>query len=119
MKNRYERLTRQEKHEAIEEYKNSNEHNKALYTRLTRLRGIGIIGIIYSILMFTLDFLKEQGIFDYGFNTFGNVVLNYIIDAVLLILCFVFVLKAHQLLKEQVNKYLIEKMKTKEEKKKK
>ena len=66
MKNRYERLTRQEKREAIKEYKNSGEHNKALYTRLTRLKGIGIIGIVYSILMFTLDFLKERGILIMG-----------------------------------------------------
>lgn len=119
MKNKFERLSRKEKKEAINEYKNASTHNEDILSRLNRLKGVGIIGIIYSIIMFTLDFLREHDIFDYGFNTFDNIVLSYIIDASLLIICVFFLIKANQLLNTQVNKYLIEKTKPKEKSKKK
>ena len=113
MKNKFERLSKTEKKDAINEYKSINPHNEAIVSRLNRLKGVGIIGIIYSLLMFTLDFLKEHKIFDYGFTTFDNILISYIIDACLLILCVVFLIKANQLLSEQINKYLIEKNKKK------
>ena len=119
MKNKYERLSRKERKDAIKEFKNANPHNEDLIMRLNRLKVVGIIGIVYSLLMFTLDLLKERGIFDYGFNTFNNIYVSYVIDAVLLILCALFVIKAEQLKKEQVNKYLIEKNSSKNSKGKK
>lgn len=117
MKNRFERLSRKEKKEAINEYKKASSNNEAIIMRLNRLKVIGIIGIIYSLIMFTFDLLKEKGILDYGFNTFNNIYISYIIDAFLLIMCAVFVIKARQLLSQQVNKYLIEISRSKEDKK--
>ena len=118
MKNRYERLSKKERKEAIKEFRNFSTSNNELITRLKRLKGIGIIGIIYSILMFILDYLKETGIFDYGFNRFNNILISYIIDGALLVFCAIFVIKANQLLSGHVNKYLIEKNKPKAKKKK-
>ncbi|MCI8795176.1 MAG: hypothetical protein HFI73_07405 [Bacilli bacterium] len=111
MKNKFERLNKNEKKKAIEEFSNSNESNANIISRIKRLKVIGIIGVIYSIGMFILDFLKEMEIFDIGFNHFDNLILNYIIDACLLIFCAFFVIKANMILKEQVNKYLIGKKK--------
>lgn len=107
MKNKYERLSKLERKEAIKEYENANEKNKEIISRIKRLRGVGIIGVIYSSIMFILDFLKERRIFDYGFNIFDNLIWNYLIDACLLIFCVVFIIKANNMLKEQVNSYLV------------
>lgn len=119
MKNKFEKLSKREQKDAINEYKNASTHNEEIVSRLNRLKGVGIIGIIYSLIMFTLDLLREHDIFDYGFNTFDNIILSYIIDASLLIICVFFLIKANQLLKTQVNKYLIEKSKPKQKDKKK
>lgn len=109
MKNKYERLSKLEKKESIKEYANSSDTNAAITSRIKRLKTVGIIGIIYSLVMFALDFLKEFGIFDIGLNKFDNLLVSYILDACLLIFCVVFVIKANSLLKERVNIYLIEK----------
>lgn len=117
MKNRFERLSRKERKEAIIEYRKESKNNEAIISRLNRLKGVGIIGIVYSLIMFTLDFLKERDILDYGFNTFDNIILSYLIDASLLLICVFFLIKANKLLHDQVNKYLIEKSKEKDKKK--
>lgn len=109
MKNKYDRLSREEKKAAIKEFTLASEKNKEIISRLNRLRFVGIVGIIYSSIMFILDFLKEQNIFDYGFNTFDNIFVSYLIDAFLLIMCVIFLMKAISMKKEQVNKYLITK----------
>lgn len=109
MKNKFERLSKEEKKESIKEFENVSDANKNLITRIKRLRVVGIIGIIYSLIMFILDFLKENKIVDYGFNVFDNLIFNYIIDACLLIFCAFFVVKANMMIKEQVNIYLVDK----------
>lgn len=111
MKNRYERLNRKEKKEAIKEFANSSEKNALIMSRIKRLRVVGIIGVIYSSLMFVLDFLKEKKVFDYGLSVFDNLLVNYIIDGCLLVFCAIFIIKANSLIKEQVNAYLIQKKK--------
>lgn len=111
MKNKFERLSKKERKEAIKEYTNSSEHNAQVMSRVKRLRIVGIIGVIYSLVMFVFDFLKERGTFDYGLSVFDNIFLNYLIDGCLLIFCAIFIIKANLLIKEQVNKYLIEKKK--------
>lgn len=114
MKNRFERLNKDEQKEAILEYTNSSEQHKLIVSRIKRLRVVGIVGCVYSIIMFIFDFLKERKIFDYGFNVFDNMLLSYIIDACLLIFCFIFIMKANNLLKEQVNSYLVDKHRQKQ-----
>lgn len=111
MKNKFERLGKKERKEAIKEYTNSSDHNASVMSRIKRLRVVGIIGAIYSLVMFVFDFLKERGTFDYGLSVFDNILLNYLIDGCLLIFCAIFIIKSNLLIKEQVNKYLIEKKK--------
>lgn len=114
MKNKFERLSRVDRKKAIEEFKNVDDKNKNLVSRLKRLKIIGVIGIIYSVLVFLMDFLNEQEIINFGINIFGtHAIVNYIIDACLLIFCVFFLIKSNQILKEQVNKYLIDKTKVK------
>lgn len=114
MKNKFERLTKEERKKAIEDFRNVDEKNKNLVSRLKRLKLIGIMGIIYSVIVFLMDFLNAQGIINIGLNIFGtHAIINYIIDACLLVFCVFFLVKANQILKEQVNKYLIEKVKNK------
>lgn len=110
MKNKFERLSKIEKKQANEEFRNSDERNRNIVSRLKRLRIVGIVGIIYSILVFIIDFLNEKGIIKFGLNIFGtHALINYLIDACLLIFCVFFLVKSNQILKEQVNKYLINK----------
>lgn len=116
MKNKFARLSKSEQKKAIEEFKQVDEKNSNLVKRLKRLRLIGFFGIIYSTLVFIMDILNEQGIIDFGLNTFGTrAIINYIVDACLLIFCVFFLVKANQILKEQVNKYLIDKNRKKKE----
>lgn len=118
MKNKFERLSKRERKEAIIEFQNVDEKNSNLIRRLKRLRLIGIIGIIYAVLMFLMDFLNSQGIIEFGLNIFGtHALINYIVDACLLIFCVFFLVKANQILKEQVNKYLVEQMRAKDKSK--
>ena len=58
MKNKFERLNKNEKKKAIEEFSNSNESNANIVSRIKRLKVIGIIGVIYSIGMFIYDIIK-------------------------------------------------------------
>lgn len=118
MKNKFERLSREDRKKAIEEFRNVDDKNNNLISRLKRLRIIGIIGIVYATLVFLMDFLNEKEIINFGINIFGTqAIVNYIIDACLLIFCVFFLVKSNQILKEQVNKYLIEKDKVKSKKK--
>lgn len=102
MKNKYQRLSKEEKKLAIEEFKNVSENNENVITRLKRLRVVSIIGIIYAIISFILDLI---------YDTIS--VWDYVIDGLLLIFCVVFMIKSKQLLEEQVNIYLIKKDKKK------
>ncbi len=118
MKNRFERLSKSERKKAIEEFKNVDERNSNLVSRLKRLKLIGTIGIIYSVVIFSMDFLNSQGIIKFGLNIFGtHTLINYIVDACLLIFCVFFLVKANQILKEQVNKYLVEQVRAKDKNK--
>lgn len=108
MKNKYMRLTKEEKRLAEKEYCESSEEKASLFKRLKRLRFIGVFGIIYASLSFILDILFTNNIWD------------YVLDAILLIFCLVFVLKANDMIINQVNKFIIDKQKKKfkEERKK-
>lgn len=55
MKNKYQRLTKEEKKQAIKEYQQT-EKGHGMMKRLTRLMIIGIIGIIYAIGYFIMEY---------------------------------------------------------------
>lgn len=99
MKNKYQRLSKEEKKQARESYKQSSEVNANIYKKLNRLTIISILGIIYAIISFIVDFFLTKIIWD------------FVLDAVLLIFCLIFIIKSQSLLTEQISKYLISKKK--------
>ena len=99
MKNKYQRLTKEEKKRAKRDYKESNEVNANIYKKLDRLTIISILGIFYAIISFVVDFFLTKNVWD------------FVIDGILLVFCLVFIIKSQSLLSEQINKFLINKKK--------
>ncbi len=99
MKSKYQLLSKEEKKQAKKDYMEASETNKAIYKKLNRLTIISIIGIIYSLISFVIDFFLTKIIWD------------FVIDAVLLIFCLIFIIKSQSILSEQINKFLISKKK--------
>lgn len=95
MKNNYQRLSKEEKKSVRKEFKGSSSSNKRIYTSARRLQVICIIGLLYSLFTFVFDFYYENGIF------------QFIMDGVLLLICFIGVLKVEDILETAINKYLI------------
>lgn len=102
MKNKYQRQNRAQKKKSIIEYRENNENNQLIYKRIIRLRILSILGIIYAILNFGLDFY---------FKT--NSVWDFVLDGLLLIFCLIFIIKSQSILVNLVNKFLIERDKEK------
>lgn len=98
MKNKYQRLSKEDKKLARQEYKNQ-EDSKGVYKRVKRIYITCSLGIIYAIGLFAFDLMSKSSIWD------------YIIDSVLLIFCLVVVLKANDIHKSEINNYLISKSK--------
>lgn len=97
MKNKYQRLNKEEKRQARKDFKNSESNKIEIYQRLNRLKTIGIVGIIYSLITFGLDFL------------FKSTKWNFLLDGALLIFCLLTLIKSNEILVKQINKFLIEK----------
>lgn len=96
MKNKYERLSKEEKRIACDNFKNSEDNKNKVYEKLTRLKIIGLIGFIIEFIWMLLDvFVYKSKVWIYFF------------DAVVVIICFVAFLKASQMRSRLVNSYLI------------
>jgi uncharacterized membrane protein len=105
MKNKYQRLNKEEKKEAVKRYK-ENKENLALHTRLTRLMIVLIIGALLGIgvmvyLVVTQD--KWFYIAEYGF---------------MIIFCVVLFMFCRTTLEKKYNEFLIKEMKEEKEDKK-
>lgn len=107
MKNKYQRLNKEEKKQARIDFKNSEYNQNKIYEKGNRLRIFGIIGMIYAIINFGIDFLYDGDIW------------NFILDAALLIFCLIAFIVIGDILDKQINKYLIERDKPTNTKKKK
>lgn len=99
MKNKFQRLSKEEKIEAINEYKSTNEVYANIFKKVKRLKVICIIGMVYAVISFAVDFYLLVQVWD------------FVIDAILLIFCLLFYLGSSSVLGNQVNNYLIEKSK--------
>lgn len=95
MKNKYERLNKIEKKDAIKNYKESSESNANIYKKFNRLRVICVIGILYSIISFVVDFYLTNNSFD------------FVMDGILLIFCLIIFISCNRMLGNQINNYLI------------
>lgn len=107
MKNKYQRLSKEDKKLARIDFKNSEYNVNKVYEKGQRLRIIGIIGMIYALLSFGIDFLYKGDIW------------NFILDGALLVFCFITYLVFGDIIDRQINKYLIERDKPTDKKKKK
>ena len=96
MKNKYQKLSKAEKKQARLDFKGSEYNKNKIYEKGNRLRIIGIIGMIYALISFGIDFLYKGNIW------------NFLLDGALLIFSFVAFLVIGDILDKQINKYLIE-----------
>ncbi|MCI8393977.1 MAG: hypothetical protein HFH86_00650 [Bacilli bacterium] len=78
MKNKYQRLTKEEKKECQKMYY-STPKGKEMHLRLIRLSWLGILGILFSVFLFGQIFLKNE-----------HTIWNYFSAISLLIFSFIF-----------------------------
>ena len=97
MKNKYQRLSKEEKKKARLDYKNANKEN---YNRLIRLTVLGYVGIFYSLVVIALDYFILDG-----------KIWDLILNLVLFFVSCIFIFKSKDLLKHNINNYLINKNK--------
>lgn len=106
MKNKFQRMSRQERKELIKEYKNENDNNKHYISTLNRMLVLGIIGFVYG----TIAILFDIFVLNVSFWT-------YIIDAVVMIFTVFLIVQRQRILIATMNNYAINKSKKEEEKK--
>ena len=102
MKNKFERLTKEEQNAAIEEYKNSSEVGANVVKRLKRTRLVTLLGIIYSVILFIYNFIAHAAIYE------------FILAAGVLLACTFLFIKSKDVLHNTVNKYLVNEMRKKQ-----
>lgn len=107
MKNKYQRLSKEDKKQARLDFKNSEYNRNKIYEKGSRLRIFGIIGMVYALLSFGIDFLYKGDIW------------NFLLDGALLVFCLITYLVFGDIIDRQINKYLIERDKPVDNKKKK
>lgn len=98
MKIKYKRLTKEEKKQVIAEYKKTDK-GKVMYTRLTRLFIIGILGIIYAIWYFIYDYLN-----------YDLTISDLLVIIPLFLISFFFIIMACKLRIKNLNNYVIKKL---------
>ena len=99
MKNKFERLSKEEKIKAIEDYRNESPKNANYLKNLRNLKIISIFGIIYGIIMLLVDLFW-----------FHKMYYVYIIDSVVLIFSVYMLLQANRIKSDVINNYLITNM---------
>lgn len=104
MKNRYQRMTKEEKKELRLEYK---KHHADLKKKINRVFIIAVFGIIYGIAMFVFDYYRD-----------AVDIWSWIIDGFLMIFCVgLFVYAYNNILLREYNRFAIQIAHNKEEKK--
>ena len=103
MKNKYQRLSRLEKKQAVKDYINESEKNKNYYSTLTRMLVFGIIGLIYGVVMMAITFFTPEGTVWHTSNW------DYIVNAVVIIFTVFILVKRFSIKVAVLNNYLINK----------
>ncbi len=107
MKNKYQRLTKEEKKAAVERYKKADEHNEFMQRKLTQVQIICIIGLLFGIGVIAHTLITNDRwyfIAEYGFLMIFSVAL------------FMFCIRTKE---KEYNKFLIAEMKKEKEETKK
>ena len=103
MKNRYQRMTKEEKKQLRSEYK---AHHAELKKRLNRVGIISIFGIVYGAAMFAFDYYRN-----------AVDIWSWIIDSLLIIVCVFLYVQSQTMLLREYNRFAIQQAHNKEEKK--
>ena len=94
MKNKYDRMNKEEKKELYNKFK---KEKKVLYSKMKRFNIILIIGIIYSIVAFIYDFLIKKSL------------ILEIIDIIILVFCIICLIRFYFIKINLLNNYAIKK----------
>ena len=101
MKNKFQRLSKEERKEALKKYA---EKNPGSYIKFKKLSGICKFGIIYSIIILCGDIYFRNTLFSKSFNA------NILLDCILLIFCVIFYTFSKNTIESQTNKMLVEEL---------
>ena len=95
MKNKYQRMNKQEKKDIREKYYKT-EDGKTMYNRLTSLLITGSMGIIFALYLTYSNYTKD-----------GNNIWEYLIAAILLIASIIFIIGSLKIKTKVLNKFAI------------
>ena len=99
MKNKYQRLTKEEQKQAKGEF---IKRNPLVYKRFHKLSVTCTIGIIYAILVLIFDLIFRKTLLS------GSFTVNIIIDGFVLFFCLTFYFFSKDTIDRQINKMLVE-----------
>lgn len=100
MKNKYERMSKEEKKSLYNEYK---KEKQVIVNKMEKMFVLCYLGISYGFLMFIYDFFFKKS------------TLGYVLDIVVFIFCVLAYLKVKSIKKDLLNKYAIKKDKVKKQ----
>ena len=92
MKTKYERMSREEKHNLYNRYK---KDKVVLYKKLRNMFLLCYMGIGYSIVVFIYDFFFKRS------------KINYILDIIIFVFCLLAYLKIYSIKKDLLNDYVL------------
>lgn len=108
MKNRYQRMTKEEKKALRKEYR---ETKKSMASRLFRIKFLGVFGELYGIGSFIFDMFFYKNV-----SGQNPSVWNYIIDGFLVVFCVVLLVAGFDISGKEYNRFAIQKNKNSNEK---
>lgn len=102
MKTKFQRISKEEKKQAIEDYKNSALNRKDVVKRVTRVMKVAGIGALYSLILTIYNIVQDKPVYE------------ILIGAAALIGCIILIKVAYDLLAREVNNYLVGNLKGKD-----
>ena len=100
MKNKYQRLSKEEKKEAKKRYIAFSDRNKSYMSLLTRMLVLGIIGLTYGIISAIFDaFILSVPVW------------SYVVDGVIIVFSVFLLVQKSRIQSSTINKFLIEETK--------
>ena len=105
MKNKYQRLSKEEKLEARKLYISRNPDT---YKRFRKLSRLTIVGMVYAVFVIIFDIFFHESLFKESFIS------NIILDSCVLVFCLVFYIFSKTTIDGQINKMLVEDLRNKQ-----
>ena len=105
MKNKYQRLSKEEKLEARKLYISRNPNTYKKFKKLSRLT---IVGMIYAVFVIVFDIFFHKSLFKESFIS------NIILDSCVLVFCLIFYIFSKTTINSQINKMLVEDLRNKQ-----